>query len=521
MNPHRNIEAIARWLRVGLRGLLSQLHISQVIPYLVGVALVAAATLVSYAVVSAVRTPDLTLIYLIAVVLAARHYGLWPSIWVSVLSMLAWDFFFTSPAFSLYMSDDRDIFSLSMFMTAALIVSAMTSNIRFQNGQLAQQADNNAQLYVFSERLAVIRTVDEIAKFTVSYVASRLKRDVILLLESRIAGSPNVVYPADPAGGGLGRLTHLDLAAELHISELPQTSVNRGFTFVPLVALRGRIGAIRIAGTEDEPVSQVDRQQVVAVLGQVAIAIERIWLAEEHELSSVAAETERIRNALLISVSHDLRTPLTTIIGSLSTLDVLDEHEKGTVKEELSSIALTEALRLDRFIGNLLDMTKLELGGLNVKLEPILAGDIVEAVLQRSHQLLQGHEITVDVQENLPAATANFALLEQALFNVIDNAAKYSPARGEIQVRAFAEGAEVVFQILDRGVGIPDHRAEVIFQKFSRASHGDSKPPGTGLGLVIARGFLQAMGGEIATANRSDGSGAVFTIWLPASTEAP
>jgi two-component system sensor histidine kinase KdpD len=495
-------------------------HVGELVPYLAGVALVAGATLVSHAVAGVVRTPDLTLIYLIAVVLAARRYGLWPSVWVSVLSMLAWDFFFTPPAFSLYMSDGRDVFSLSIFTTVALIVSAMTSHIRFQNVQLAKQSANNARLYEFSEDLAAIKSVGEIAHFAISYVSSRLKRDVVLLLGSRIAGAPNTVYPADSASDDLGKLSHLDLAAEFHISEMPETSVNRDFTFVPIVAFRGRIGAIRIAGTRDSPISPGDKQQLTAILGQVAGAIERVWLAEERELSSLAAETERIRNALLISVSHDLRTPLTTIIGSLSTLDVLDEHDEGTAKKELSSIALTEALRLDRFIGNLLDMTKLELGGLDVRLAPIPAGDIVEAVLQRSHQLLQGYDIVVDIPEGLPRTMANFSLLEQALFNVVDNAAKYSPARGEIQIRAFADGAELVFQVVDQGEGIPEHMTDSIFQKFARASQGDSKPPGTGLGLVIAKGFLQAMGGEIAAANRSDGPGAVFTLRLPASAPA-
>jgi two-component system sensor histidine kinase KdpD len=503
MNPHRNVELFKRGARAS-------------IAYWVGAGLVAGATLVSYAVASVVRTPDLTLIYLIAVVLAARSYGLWPSIWVSVLSMLAWDFFFTPPAFSLYMSDGRDIFSLSIFMTAALIVSTMTSYIRRQNVQLAQQAAYNGQLYEFSEKLAAIKTVDEIARFALSYVSSRLRRDVVLLLGNGSDGAPNVVYPTDAAREDAAGLTHLDLAAEFRMPQLAQASPRRDFTFVPLIAFRGRIGAMRVAGTRDNPISPADRQQVMAILGQVASAIERIWLAEEHELSSLAAETERIRNTLLISVSHDLRTPLTTIIGSLSTLDLLGDHEESTLKKELSSIALTEALRLDRFIGNLLDMTKIELGGLDIKLAPVSAGDVVEAVLQRSHQLLQGHDIVVSIPDDLTPLSANFGLLEQVIFNVVDNAVKYSPPRGEIQIRAFADAKNVVFQILDEGDGIPERMTEAIFEKFARASQGDSKPPGTGLGLVIARGFLQAMGGEIAAANRVDRTGAVFTIRLPA-----
>jgi two-component system, OmpR family, sensor histidine kinase KdpD len=505
-------------LRDVSRSVFASRHVAAAFPYLAGIGFVSAASLACYAVVNAVRRPDLALIYLVAVVLAARRYGLWPSIWVSALSMLAWDYFFTPPAFSLYMSDDRDYFTLAIFMTVALIVSTMTSYIRFQNRQLAHQSESNARLYAFSEKLAAIKTVDEISHFATTYLTSWLKRDIVLLLGSRVPGSQTAIASTGSPDADFGKFTTLDPAAEFHFSELPETPMNRGF--VPLTAFRGCIGAVKITPIRDNPISPDDKKQLTAILGQVASAIERIWLAEESELSNLAAETERIRNALLISVSHDLRTPLTTIIGSLSTLDVLGEQEKGTAGSELSSIALTEALRLDRFIGNLLDMTKLELGGLDVKLTPVTAGDVVEAVLQRSHQLLQGCDIAVSIPEDLPFATANFALLEQALFNVIDNAAKYSPARGEIQIRAFVDGAELVFQVLDQGEGIPDHMTDAIFQKFARASQGDSKPPGTGLGLVIARGFLQAMAGTITAANRSDRSGAVFTIRLPLASPA-
>jgi hypothetical protein len=228
MTAHKIVEMSMKELHAPRR-MLSILQLRNLVPYLVGVGLVLAASLVSYAVANAVRRPDLTLIYLVAVVLAARRYGLWPSIWVSLLSMTAWDFFFTPPALSLYMSDDRDVFTLSIFMTVALIVSAMTSHIRLQNRQLGQQAANNAQLYAFSEDLSALKSVDEIADFAVTYVTSRLKRDVVLLLASRVASATNTVYPKDSAGDELGRLSHLDLAAEFLVSELPQTSFKAGF----------------------------------------------------------------------------------------------------------------------------------------------------------------------------------------------------------------------------------------------------------------------------------------------------
>ncbi len=259
----------------------------------------------------------------------------------------------------------------------------------------------------------------------------------------------------------------------------------------------------------------------MAVLDQVATAIERVWLAQEHEASSLAAETERVRNALLISVSHDLRTPLTAIIGSLSTLDSLDKTDDGDNEKELTSIALAEAQRLDRFIGNLLDITRLELGGLDVKTSPVNIDDVVESVLERAQPLLQNHRTAVQIPETLPAVAANYVLLEQAIFNLVDNAGKYSPTNSEIRICAHCADKEVVIEVSDQGSGIPDQLSLVIFRKFARLAHGDAKPPGTGLGLTIAKGFVEAMKGTIAVANRSDSSGAIFTIRLPAVLPSP
>jgi two-component system sensor histidine kinase KdpD len=212
---------------------------------------------------------------------------------------------------------------------------------------------------------------------------------------------------------------------------------------------------------------------------------------------------------------HDLRTPLTTIIGSLSTMELPQLDGKQHDQRELASVALTEAQRLDRFIANLLDMTRIELGDLSVTLSPTIIEDVVSSVLQRSQALLENHKLLVHVDDDLPPVQANFDLLEQVIFNLVDNAGRYCPAQAEIEIRALLDRDTVAVQIADRGPGIPEKLAGILFQKFARAPQGDTGPSGTGLGLAIVKGFVDAMGGSITAANRSDGSGAIFTIRLP------
>lgn len=483
--------------------------------YLVSAALVCIAILVSAAAFPLVSGASLTLIFLIAIAVSAQRYGLWPSILASTLSVISWDYFFTLPYFSLELSSERDIYTLTIFFVVALSVSGMNALIHHKNRQLALLAAKNSSLYVFAKDLAAIDSVEEIANFAIRNLSVMLHRDVTLLLDERSAGGTLQVYPRGAAVDGIDTLSGTRLAAELYLSQTPASAEKKDMVFFPLYALRGLVGAARISGVLENPVPPAEREKLSALLGQVAVAIERIWLSEEHKTAQVAAEVERLRNALLISVSHDLRTPLTTIIGSLSTLEILQDGKGESDQAELASLALAEAQRLDRFIANLLDMTKLEMGNLNIKLAPIDVEDIVISVVERAQPLLEDHKIVVHVAPNLARVNANFDFLEQAMFNIIDNAGKYSPSHSVIEIVAHAEGDDIVIRIFDRGPGISDELAKIMFNKFARAAQGDSKSPGTGLGLAIASGFIRAMGGTVTGKNRSVGQGAVFTIKLP------
>ena len=227
-----------------------------------------------------------------------------------------------------------------------------------------------------------------------------------------------------------------------------------------------------------------------------------------------------MRSALLTSISHDLKTPLAAVLGAAGTLrslsDVLDQHAKS----DLVATIIDEAERLNRFIANLLDMTRLESGAVvpNVALHDL--GEVVGSALERASKILVSHRVEINLAKDLPMVKIDPVLFEQVLFNLLDNAAKYAPGGTTVRIQSWRDGGSVVLQVLDEGEGVPPADLEQIFDKFYRVQKADQVRAGTGLGLAISRGFVEAMLGTITAANRTDRSGAVFTITLPVPTDA-
>jgi two-component system sensor histidine kinase KdpD len=257
------------------------------------------------------------------------------------------------------------------------------------------------------------------------------------------------------------------------------------------------------------------RRLLDSLSDQTALAIERLHLASEMDQARMAAETEKLRSALLTSISHDLRTPLASILGSASSLKQYRGQLSQADQAELLGTIQEEAERLNHFIANLLDMTRLESGALAPNLELIELGDVVGSVLRRAPT--QHHTIVLDLEPGLPMPRIDPVLFEQVLFNLLDNAAKYAAPGTTITLRGRRESGTIKLQVLDEGPGLPEEDRERVFDKFYRVRASDKKRAGTGLGLAIARGFMEAMGGTITAANRSDNTGAVFTLTLPVS----
>jgi two-component system sensor histidine kinase KdpD len=256
-----------------------------------------------------------------------------------------------------------------------------------------------------------------------------------------------------------------------------------------------------------------------ALADQAALAIERVGLAQDVQRARVAAESEKLLSALLTSISHDLRTPLASVLGSATSLKNYRHMMDEAAQDELIGTIQEESERLNRFIANLLDMTRLEAGAIEPHTDLVHLDDIIGSALQRAGKVLGQHHVMVDLAPDLPMLRLDPVLFEQVLFNVMDNAAKYSPAGSEIRVTALRQGNTVQLQVMDNGEGIPPTDLERIFDKFYRVHAGDNRGVGTGLGLAICRGFVEAMGGTIFAGNRQDKRGAVFTITVPIAAE--
>ena len=286
--------------------------------------------------------------------------------------------------------------------------------------------------------------------------------------------------------------------------------------FLPMRTGRGAIGILGIRRDEPGALLRPEQRRLLdALADQGALAIERVHLVEDIDRVMRAAEADRLRSALLTSISHDLRTPLAAVLGAAGALRDLSLDDDA--KADLIATIIDESERLNRFIANLLDMTKLESGAVTPNLTPHDMGEIVGTALQRAGKILAQHRVEVEIGADLPMVSVDAVLFEQVLFNLLDNAAKYAPPDTTICIRSWHEEDVVHLQVLDQGPGIPAADLERIFDKFYRVQKGDQVRAGTGLGLAISRGFVEAMHGTITAANRTDGHGAVFTITLPAS----
>jgi two-component system sensor histidine kinase KdpD len=292
--------------------------------------------------------------------------------------------------------------------------------------------------------------------------------------------------------------------------------------YLPLRTGRTAVGVVGLDNDKEGPLLTPEQERLLdALADQAAVAIERIQLVADVDRAKLAAEADRLRSALLTSISHDLKTPLAAIMGAAGTLKEFAPALPEQDRAELLSTVLDESERLNRFIANLLDMTKIESGAMEPNYALHYVGDVVGSALQRARKITAEHTVGIDIPSDLPMLRLDPVLFEQVLFNLLDNAAKYAPKGSDIGIRAWADNSSVLVQVMDEGPGIPQDDLERVFDTFYRVRKGDHVRAGTGLGLSICRGFIEAMGGTISAANRTDRSGAVFSIKMPVPAEIP
>ncbi|TYL76546.1 sensor histidine kinase [Bradyrhizobium cytisi] len=460
---------------------------------------------------------NVDLVLLTAVVAVAVRYGLWPSLLASLAASLAYNFFFLPPVYTFTITDPTNVAAFFFFMLIAILVSNVAARVRTQADTAIGRIRTTEQLYAFSRKLAGTATLDDVLWASAYQIALMLKVRVVLLLPEEGLLTVKSGYPPED------QLDQADLAAanwawsnDRPAGRGSDTLPGAKRLFLPMRTGRGPIGVIGIDNDRTGPLLTPDQRRLLdALVDQGALAIERVLLVEDMDRVKRTVESERLRSALLTSISHDLKTPLASVLGAASTMRDLAGALSDTEKRDLLATVIDESERLNRFIANLLDMTKLESGAIvpNTALHDL--GEIVGSALRRASKILTAHKVELVLAADLPMLELDAVLFEQVLFNLLDNAAKYSPPETTIAIKSRREHDQVALEIADEGAGIPPDELESVFDKFYRAQKGDHVRPGTGLGLAISRGFVEAMRGTIAAANRTDRSGAVLTIRLP------
>ena len=473
------------------------------------------ASALAWAVASVLPLPNISLVFLAAVLLVAVRSSLGPALACAALSFLTYDFLFIPPNFSFSIQREEDVLTLLFFLLMAALTGNLAARQRRQLQALRDTQEETTELLDLSRKL----TAATDRQAVVSAAAQHLNgwSDVQLCLLNRDGqngwkvetGGPLEFTEAEraaadwawqhdqPAGAGTGTLPF------------------GRWWWWPLSVEDGPLALLGVCAREGQALSGQRRRLLTALTQPLAQALARAQLADDLEAARLHGETEQLRSALLASVSHDLRTPLTSMRGSIDSLLALGEAIPLEDRRELLEGTRDEAERLDRYIQNLLDMTRLGHGALKLARDWVSPADIVGSALNRLRTVLAPLQVSTDVPAELPLLYVHAALIEQALINVLENAARFSPSHGRLQLCAGADDSELFFSVSDEGPGIPEEDRAKIFDMFYTAARGDRGGQGTGLGLAICQGMVGAHGGRISVADGIEGRGTCITLHLP------
>ncbi len=486
----------------------------RLLPYLKSALAVAVVGSAAYLLTLLVPLPHVSPLFLAAVVMSAAFWGLGPSLLAAVLSVAGGSYFFYSPIYSFRVANPQDLADLAVFVLAAAVTSRLAAGVRAQALDAKRRQAIIGGLYTFSERLAASASAAEVNASILEHLAPVLGQPIHLLLPE----SGRLVVAASH-GGAEPAPAELLAAAGRVVAGSEATLA--GWRVDPLSTAQGLVGVVAARQPKDGVALPIDADYARALLGQAAIAIERVRLAREIADARVKAQGEALREALINSVSHELQTPLAAILGSATALETLGDRGDPHARRELATTIREEAERLGSYIGNVLDLTRIRSGQIAPRLELVELSDIIDAALRRKEKALAGHVLRVDLPADLPMLRLDLFLMEHAVANVLDNAAKYSPAGSQVTIAAALQDGAVVLDVTDSGSGIRAADRERVFDAFYRgeAQHG-SPAAGTGLGLAICRAFVEANGGSATVLDAGHERGATVRLRLPVRTGA-
>ncbi len=490
--------------------------------YLQGLGLVVLATLLGQLIHELFTPITIAMLYLLCVVITAYLWELGPAILVSVLGVLAFDFFHVPPYLTFAVGDTQYIFTFLVLLLVGVVISYLASRVRRQTEMARQRERQTAALYALGRDLAMADDLE-------SYIHAITKRAKETFGHDAIVFLPDVQNKETlkPYAEGLNvTVSEKEFAAAIWSFQHQKTAghgtdtlPNAKARYLPLVTARGAVGVLALSATDTTELTIEQERLLEAYADLAAVAIESILVGEEARNAQVLRNTEKLQTALLNAVSHDLRTPLVSIIGALSSLQEKGMKLDNAAKRNLIGVAREEAERLNHLITNLLDVSRIEAGAIRITRQPSDVQDLVGAALEQMGDRARARPIKINIPTELPLVSVDFGLIVQTLVNVLDNALKYSPADSPIGIKARQAADGVHIEIADHGVGIPPQDLLHVFDKFYRIQRPDNVA-GTGLGLSICKGIVEAHGGRIAAENRR-GGGTIIRLMLPVAESNP
>ncbi len=455
-----------------------------------------------------------SMVYLLMVMALAQFVGRGPMLLAATLSALVWNFFFLPPLYTFIIGSFQDALAFGMFFAIALAMGQLTARIRAQQSAEREREERATALYLLTRELAEGKDFAELLGAVIRQLDKVFQADVAVLL-------PDTDNPLDLVPYPFGTLEVSEKEASVAAwsfrngkpaGRTTDTLPSAEGLYLPLVTPTGCLGVIGLRLRDARSLSVQQRTLLDNFIRQVALVLDRQRLSDAEHSARLIAESERLGKTLLNSISHELRTPIAAIASAASGLVEEGGKADATLHRALVGEIREASQRLNRLVGNLLDMTRLESGHLKPRLEWCDISDLVNVTLKHVEKELAAHHVTVTLPEKLPLVQMDFVLMEQVLANLLLNAAMHTPPGSEVQVRAAVEGKELALVIADNGPGIPSDALPHIFDKFYR---GPNAPAGgSGLGLSIVRGFVDAHAGKVSVQNRPSG-GAEFTIRLP------
>ncbi|MBK3467234.1 DUF4118 domain-containing protein [Pseudomonas iridis] len=483
--------------------------------YMLALVATVLATALAWAVSSVLPLPNISLVFLAAVLLVAVRSSLGPALACAALSFLTYDFLFIPPNFSFSIQREEDVLTLLFFLLMAALTGNLAARQRRQLQALRDTQEETSELLDLSRKLTAATDRQAVVNAAAQHLNGWSDLQICLLNRDGQAG-----WKVE-TGGPLQFTESERAAADWAWQHDQPAGVGTGtlpfgrWWWWPLSVEDGPLALLGVCAKEGQTLSGQRRRLLTALSQPLAQALARAQLADDLEAARLHGETEQLRSALLASVSHDLRTPLTSMRGSIDSLLALGEAIPLEDRRELLEGTRDEAERLDRYIQNLLDMTRLGHGALKLARDWVSPADIVGSSLNRLRAVLAPLQVSTEVPAELPLLYVHAALIEQALVNVLENAARFSPPNGRLQLNAGANDTEIYFSVSDEGPGIPEDERAKIFDMFYTAARGDRGGQGTGLGLAICQGMVGAHGGRISVADGIDGRGTCITLHLP------